>query len=305
MKKHWMILILAAMLVVALAVPAAAVTPIDTDRACTLTVHYAREGVGFPGLTIEIYRMAEIFEDGTYALWGDFADYPVHIYGITSQTEWRQITSTLVSYVEADQLQPTATALTDDNGIASFENLKTGMYLVRGVRVEQEGNTLVFEDFLVSVPNPDADGVYQYDVAAKPKFSIPQPEQTQHSVLKLWKDSGYEESRPEHVTVDIYKDGQLHSTQILSAENNWSFSWTAEAGSQWHAVERNVAKEYTVTIVTEGSTILITNAREGEVPPPDDTGDGILTVVMLMAASFSGMTVMAGSRRKRMKYEEA
>lgn len=309
MKKHFIYWLCAAVMLLALSVPAAATSPVEVDRPSSLALQYSQDGTAFPGLEIRAYRVAEIFPDGTYALWGDFKDYAVNIYGVTSQTEWRQITATLVSYITADQLQHTATATTDENGLATFSGLQTGMYLILSVTAEGQ-QTVVFEDFMISVPNVDANGEYVYDVAAKPKYRVLEsdPGQREHRVTKLWKDAGFEESRPESVTVDIYKDGELFTTQSLSAQNDWSYSWTTEESdaSVWTAVERDVAADYTVTIVTEGSTILITNAREGSDPPPDDTGDPILVIAMLMVTGGCGMGLTkAAARRKRNTDEEA
>lgn len=308
MKKRLICWLCVALLLTAMPISAFAVTPVDVEHPCSLTLLYSQESQAFSDLHIQLYRVAEIFPDSTYALCGDFADYPVNIYGITSQAEWRQVTSTLASYVAADQLQPTATARTDESGAAYFGDLRTGMYLILAVRVETEQTVYLFEDFLVSIPSPQENGDYLYDVTAKPKCSsyTPEPENATYKVLKLWKDTGYEQSRPDSVQVDIFKNGEFWATETLSDHNNWCVSWSApEDGSLWQAVERDVAEHYKVTIVAEGNTILITNTRKSEPTPPPQTGDSFSLWPVMMTTCISGLTLlMIGVRRKRTENEE-
>ena len=93
-----------------------AVNPIDVSRPCSLRVEYSYDQQAFPGQKIALYRVADCFADGTWELSGDFAGDPVNIHGITSQTEWRQATSTLLSYAAADQRTPFREGVTDSAG---------------------------------------------------------------------------------------------------------------------------------------------------------------------------------------------
>lgn len=301
MKKRIVICLMCMLCILAQPMAARAAAPIQVDRDCSLTLQYTQGENAFPGLNIQIYRVAEIFTDGTYALWGDFAEYPVNIYGITSQTEWKQVTSTLVAYAAADHLVPDRQAVTDETGMAYFDGLETGMYLVLAVRAEKEQATFLFESFLVSVPNPDENGTYLYDVTAKPKCSgyEPTPGTLEYKVVKHWKDDG--ETRPESIIVDILKDGVLQYTQVLSAENNWSYVWKVSGdGSVWQAVERHVPEGYQVTVVSSGNTVIITNVRTGQPEKPPETGDTtVLWPYMLAMCISGGMLVILGISRKR------
>ena len=113
-------------------------------------------------------------------------------------------------------------------------------------------------------------------------------------MVKLWKDYGYTQQRPGSVTVDILKNGTVHSTQILSPDNGWSYTLTVpDDGSLWQAVERNVAENYTVTCVDDGSGgIVITNTyRYGDEDVPA-TGHTILIRLYIMLLCSGGCILL-------------
>ena len=296
------IIMLATLLLLPLQVYAA--NPIDTSHACSLQLEYSTSQTAFPNLSISLYRVADYFSDGTWKLSGDFANYPVNIHGITSQTEWAQVTSTLFAYASADHLQPMRQGTTDTSGHLLFEDLTPGMYLIPGYSAENSSGTWQFDAFLVLLPHPAEEGPHLYDVTAKPKCSqfTPTPEQIQLTVVKHWRDAGYENSRPASVTVDILNNGQVVMTQQLNQENNWTFSWdTLNDGSVWQVVERNVPSGYTVTVSQTGNSFLLTNTHPGGVIHPPQTGDPVVLWPYLLIMSISGCALLLlGLHRRRL-----
>lgn len=285
-----------------LIMPVLAIEGVDISRSSSLTLQYRHNGKLFDGLLIKTFRVADISEDGVYTLTGDFKDYPVNIQGITSQTEWKRIATTLAAYAAADSIAPSAVKVTDSLGTVCFDSLLPGMYLTLSVVTERDGYITTFETFLLSVPNPDENGEPQYDVLAYPKCDHrPASKNTiEHKVVKQWRDNGHEELRPKQILVDIIRDGVLSSTQILSAENNWSYSWEApDDGSIWQAVERNIEEIYDVTIDENGTTIIITNIYDTpETPPPTGDTASIWPYVLVMCA-IGILSIGASVRMKR------
>ncbi|MBQ8287930.1 MAG: hypothetical protein IJX76_04065 [Clostridia bacterium] len=139
MKKIVVLILAVLMMAAVLPLSVSAISPIDVDRASSLTLQYRYNGESFADLEIKTYRVAAICADGIYELTGNFRDYPVNIYGITTQAEWRQVTTTLAAYATADGLVPTCTGTTDDSGTVVFDDIRTGMYLTLAVRVEVDG----------------------------------------------------------------------------------------------------------------------------------------------------------------------
>ncbi len=289
--KAFFLFLIIALLASGSVLTAFAAAPIDTDRESSLTLQYKRGDRYFEGLEIKTYRIADVFEDGTYELCGAFSDYPVNIYGVTSQTEWKKIASTLSAYAAADSIEADCKAVTDETGTVSFEGILPGMYLTAFVRVETDKDVINFESFLTVIPYPEESGDYNYDVKAFPKcdgYEI-KPGKAEYKVVKQWKNDTAKESRPEYVEIDIIKDGMLESTQKLSAENNWSYSWTCvDDNSKWQAVERNVPKDYTVAIEENGNTIIVTNTYEFSENDAPQTGSMIVIWPYALLMCFSG-----------------
>ena len=102
--------------------------------------------------------------------------------------------------------------------------------------------------------------------------------------------------------MDIYRDGVLYETQILCAENNWSYTWyvSGEDHSKWTVAERTVPENYKVTIQQNGSHFSIINTRQ-TVPDIPQTGDSATPMLWILLMCVSGiMLVILGlySRRR-------
>lgn len=267
--------------------------PADSEAA-SLSIIYRHGERAFEGLEIKIYRVAELHVDGTYSLCGAFGDYPVSIYGITSASEWKSVTSTLASYAVSDGIEADFTAVTNSEGSVTFEDIPHGMYLVSEVTAEGESETFSFEQFISLIPRPAEDGTYEHNVTAIPKYEHVSWEDNsiELKVVKLWRDED-SKNRPDSVSVEILKNGVSVETVTLSAENNWSYRWdAANDGSVWTAVERSVPDGYTVTSVKDGGTFVITNTLEESAQTPPQTNDTTHLTLYILILSVSGVLLI-------------
>lgn len=306
MKKRFFSCIAAFVLLLAM-IPAprtAAAQALVPDRPCSLKLHYRWNGTGCAGVEIEIYRVAEAFPDGTWELIEPYSGYPVNIHGITAQQEWKDTATTLASYIASGQLQPTASVTTDQSGTASFAQLTTGLYLVLGVDAQTQQGSCHFEDFMIYLPTPQADGSFSYDMEANPKPSGTSENQ-EFTVRKLWKDAGNSGSRPHKVVVDILHNGIRKETVVLNAQNFWTYTWqTTETGGRWSVVERDVPEGYTVSVSVRGNCFTVTNSRPQQDPGSfiPKTGDTFPLMPAILVMSISGMLLLIlgiwKSRRK-------
>lgn len=274
------------------------VQPVDPQHPSSITLQY-----GVPDVEIRIYRVAEAAADGTYTLCGAFRNYPVNIYGVTTQAEWKTIADTLAAYAAADEVAPTAVQVTDASGTVRFSGLLPGLYLTQAVQVKTQTGVRTYGRFLTAVPAQDADGGLRYDVTATPKYEFrdTQPDWVQYKVVKQWKDGG-SAARPRSILVEIYKDGELQTKQTLSSANNWSYRWTAPAdGASWQVVERSVPSGYTVATTVKDTTIVITNTRQTDEPPkPPKTGGTFAPEPYILAMCAAGAVLLViAARRKR------
>lgn len=282
-----------------------AVTPLDPDAEASLTLNYTKEEQVFPDLEISIYRVAEAFPDGTFELIEPFASYPINIHDIKVQEQWKNTAVTLSAYIVANQVAPYREETTDESGTVCFENLETGLYLVDEVIVENNSGTYLFDKFMVYLPTVQSDGTFDYTVEANPKCVSYVPK-TEYRVMKLWKDEGHQNDRPREISVEIYRNGELKETQVLSTANNWSYTWyvSDDDKGEWTVVERSASDDYVVTIQKNGQCFSIINTHRSFTEPGDgpQTGDTVSLTLYIMIMCLLGIILVISSlygRRKR------
>ena len=300
MKKRFLPLLALLALCVAMVCPFGAQAA--TSQPASLTLYYQQEGRCFPDLSIAIYRVAEMFPNGEFGLIAPYADYPVDIQNITEQSQWVSVAQTLWGYMVENQVAPDREGLTDEQGAVCFEDLAPGLYFVREVRAEQEQGTYLFNQCLVFVPTPFLDGTYDYDVEAIPKCSNFIPK-TRYSVTKLWQDAGYQNLRPEKVTVKIYQNGEFWQSQVLSPENDWTYAWevSGEDLGGWTVVEQDVPDRYKVKLQESDGAFSLINTYTIPTDNPG-TGDSFAPLTWILAMCGSGIALLLlglfGRRRK-------
>ena len=263
---------------------------VDIDQAASMTVYFGKDGTGFSGVKFRIYQVAEVSETVQFTLIGDFADYPVTVNDLNS-SGWRALAQTLDGYVARDGLTPAQAARTGADGRVIFNGLSTGLYLVVGDRFQEGRYTYTPEPFLLCLPNLDKENdTWLYDTAVSCKYDSnyhppsggDDDDTINRTVLKVWRDDGNKVDRPDEIVVQLLRDGEIYDTVTLSEENNWRYTWSdLDQKSQWRVVEYETPEGYTVSVVREGITFVMTNTHTeeipdeptpgGDVPPPPET----------------------------------
>lgn len=258
------------------------------SRRSSVTLHYEHGGLKLAGVSARLYRVAGPLLPHT--LEGAFAHYSVKLDGLKEAGEWSTAARTLAGYAAADQLAADAQAVSGDAGTAAFSALEDGLYLVVSSSVETGGSTYSFAPFFIILPGHDTAGAPLYAVDSMPKASKSTPYNPpdhpsdgggghtpgggggsrRFKAVKRWQDEGQEAVRPQSVTVEILKDGQVVQTQELNEANGWSYSWsTSDRSGSWEVVEKDVAPGYTVTVGGDAVNFIVTNtAAEQPQPQP-------------------------------------
>lgn len=297
----------------------------------SLTIKYQHSGLSFDGLSIKIYRVADC-NDNTLSLAGVFKDLPVNVKGVTSQTEWKAVTDTLVSYTAADGLSPDKTVITDKDGTASFKNIPDGMYLILAVTAEKDSVCAEFESFLTVVKDGEDTVAIPKGVPISPEGGndggggntpggdkpgggdengdIPEGDTTDkssHTLVKQWRDEGFSHKRPVSLEIVILKNNEKYATVSLTRENNWSYSWTDnDTDARFTAVERNVPDGYTVTVSETGGCLIITNTYKNTTQDIPQTGDTTLVWPYVLVTCASGiLSLLLALYRKKLNDEKA
>lgn len=252
------------------AVSAEALEPFDTSASCSLSLSLIPENAEdqpCAGAVVDLYRAAEAeIADGTvdFRYTEDFSGCTASLADITDPSAAQAIYQYAVSNSVPCQ-ERTANA----SGLASYDALETGLYLVAAVSVPE--GVVQFDPFLIALPQAD-EGIWNYIVTANPKLFFDTESNTSLRVRKVWEgDSG---QHPQSVTVRLMNDNGVFDTVTLNAENEWSYRWESLSDAEhWYVAEENVPAGYTVSYANNGAEYIIKNTKT-TVPPTSSPPDG-------------------------------
>ena len=92
-------------------------------------------------------------------------------------------------------------------------------------------------------------------------------------MIKRWDDAGYEQKRPDTITVTLLKDGTVYDTRTISCTDSWQYTWSGlprynPDGTEivW-AIQENAVPGYISSIRETGDTFILTNTPEHQKLP--------------------------------------
>jgi hypothetical protein len=225
---------------------------IDVNQAGDLTLIFRSNEaenldniIPITGVQIKIYKVADISSTGEFTLFNTYSNisnFPVKdINRINDQQTWKQVASVIGGFIYQNNVWPSATLTTDDEGSAHFTGIDLGLYYVGPVTKEANDCLYSFDPFMISVPGLDENDEWvnpAYYVVGTVKCKITyEPDIEYFEVLKNWNDSGYENYRPASIQVTIYCDGNEYAIVTLDSSNNWRYTWEYEEGHEWTLAE--------------------------------------------------------------------
>lgn len=236
----------------------------------------------------------------------------------------RQLSTTLSFTIKqlaqsGTDIEPDAQTMTNAEGIARFDGLARGLYLVDAPIHQIQGTTAqgkpqtdeyVISSSLVALPNVNSDS--PMDVAITAKATHSSGIDSIH-VEKVWKNDD-PATRPKSIKVSLWMEGEDApiGTVELSAENDWKYVWdNLPVGNRYFVVEDDVPDGYHVfidedIINPETADFTITNSKPekpGTPPvtpqkPPAQTGADIALVVVIAGAAFVLGTLLIVKARR-------
>ena len=292
--------LLACLLVLLWFSPASARAASAEEPLCSLTLSYTDGETPVTGAEFTLYRVAVMPDTGGVSWLEPYASWPADLEGLR-ESSVRELALTLESFVKQEQPEAAASGKTGQDGTMAVSDLAHGVYLILGGLHVQGEYQYESQPMIVTLPDL-ADHQWIYDVTMQVKYEKDHIPDTIR-VLKCWKDEGHEDSRPKELTVELYRDGVLYDTVVLTVENNWQHTWEGlEHGHQWKVAEQ-VPEGYTVAVSREGNTFLLENTPDAppptEPPKPDipKTGQLWWPVPLLTAGGLALVTV--GLLRRR------
>jgi uncharacterized surface anchored protein len=265
------------------------------------------------GAKFTLYRVADAYHSGynlAYTFTSDFMNCGISLDNLSQDG----LETHLSAYADERGLSGEKSESTDANGLATFLNLDTGLYLVR--QTEAVSGYYPTNSFLVSVPMT-INSEWVYDVDASPKVEArTESQETQLTVKKVWVSNGV--AVPDAVTVALLRDGITYKTAVLDRTNNWGFTWQGlDTAYTWTAVELDVPGSYTVHYSASGNIVTITNKSTGtgsqETTPTTthtttlvQTGDNSnlslwFTALLLSSLGLGVYFIITGKKKKKSK----
>lgn len=142
-----------------------------TAVASSITVILENDGKAVTDVAFKIYYVAEITDSSDYSLIGDFKNSGVD-FNAYNQDNNSDYADKLKAYAEKNNIKSVSEKVTDANGKAVFENLNNGVYLIVGKDFKNGKVT----PFVAQLPSLDENGKLTYNITAKPKSEIINPE---------------------------------------------------------------------------------------------------------------------------------
>lgn len=276
------------MLLVCMMLPAAQAT--DLTQPVELHIEYKAEDVPIVGAPYRIYRVADMDEDCRFTLVDPFNRYPVSA-DQEDNEGWHALALTLSAFIAQDRVAPLKEGTTDENGMLSFTDLQSGLYLVLGSKYAQDGQWYLPDATLISLPNKNEADEWESSVHVSPKFDVQPGAPISLKVVKIWDDKDAESFRPENLIVQLLGNEEVYEEVLLSDHNNWQYLWEELDGTvQWQAIEKNLPDGYKVTTTREGNTIFIKNYHAPGKPDPELPQTG-LTWWPVPVLAVSGMAL--------------
>ena len=266
----------------------------------SITVTYEYQDAALNLATINLYYLADWSAQSGYTPAGDFADhskYPVDwdILNADQQT-LRDFANTMAGYIAVNKPAADNTLKTDSAGVATFNQLKDGLYLA--VVAPYEGNVLTCQTaaMLVALPNVHKNADEQRTLSIEPKADCTVPPTTTISVNKVWKDKN-SAKRPESVKMNLLQDGKVYDSIMLNNANDWKYTWKGlQAKHEYTVVEANVPGNYTALVDRENNDYTVTNTARPESAKTGANVAVIAAIVVVLAAA--GIAIAVVVRKK-------
>lgn len=269
--QHIFLLVLLACTTLMSAVPASAAS---VDGNASISALYLVDHRPVSDVTISAHRIATLDDDDI--VWQDAYEK----YHLTTEIQDSEgaiaLAQTMAAYVLRDSIRADFQAKTGPDGYAKFESLPEGLYLITGSQYSLGRHTYSIVPTLVPLPCLSENGELNFHVEIELKHESiytpppsPSPGLTIRKVLKVWDLNTRD---PEPISVNLLRNGNVYDTQVLSEENNWTYTWRGlDDDCFWTLVEESAPDGFSTLVTKQGATFVVTNTEEAPhepTPPP-------------------------------------
>ena len=192
-------------------------------------------------MNVSLYRVA----DENYNLVDAFSHYSIDL-----KQDVQGAANALENRILMDGIEADASNSSDSSYKASFTGLESGIYLVVGKDVFQDGVFYMPQVSLVSLSG-DLSVDLKYEMSDKP---------SRIHVLKVWKKDN-KKSRPKSIEVCLLRsDGIVVDKVKLNSDNQWSTTWNnLSTLYTYRVMETSVPSGYKESCFREKDSVVLTN----------------------------------------------
>jgi len=201
-----------------------------------------------------------------------FKDYKIS-FEDTSADSMSDLASTLENYVILDNIPPEQSGMTDERGVVGFTGLKQGLYFMCGDLLKIGHTSYVPVPFMFEI-SQEEDGTNQ-NYVTYPKFfhfSVLDQRDVDYTIKKVWRNSNNQPPDEDtYITVEMYKNGEYQQTITLDESNDWTYTWTDKAHTDWRVKEVDIPEGYDVIYRSNETQFVIVNTYKDYRNPPTET----------------------------------
>lgn len=274
-KRLVALLLLLLLLLLPTAVSAAGA--IDQSKPVSLTVRAFWDKEPVSQLTIGAYLVATVDECGELTVTDTFQPYAtgLDIRGKNDSAWWEMAERLEWEILLHPEITPLDWQTTDDKGIALFDTLPRGLYLMVPYGVEKGNYVFQASAFFAMLPQQDkTTNSWIYHVSANAKMDR-LDRTADYEVVKIWKDECHKDQRPKSITIQLLRDGEPYLEPVTLPENGvWKHTWYGLETKYQYSVQEVQCEGYGKPDITrEGTTFVVVNSCN---KPGSTTSDGKL-----------------------------
>ena len=260
MKKTFKLLVSAALCrrAAALTFPVQALGKLDASKPVSLKIVYESDSTPVENASFMLWKVADVTESGPFELNAAFQDSKAVLPEANEPQQWDESAGTLFSWAVSEKIAPAYQAKTSAEGKAELHSIEQGLYLV-GTSPVRSGNDLYSSaPFLICLPNRTEEGLWSYQVTARPKAVKKEPV-LDLEVKKEWKSAAPVDS----IEVSLCKDGQVVRKAALSKSTGWKYVFKDLDGSaSWTVMENTRLDGWNVATTEQKGQIILTNSKK-------------------------------------------
>lgn len=228
---------------------------VSAEGAVTMTLVCEARGELVEGMQWSVFRIGS-YDGEKISLEGAFTEYPVDMSDLSS-SGLADAASTLKDYAFTHKIKPDGNGATQSSGIAVFDGLEYGVYLVAANNLKVGDKTFVPTPAIVSLTAEQSDDFTVYPKITSIRTLADEYERL--NVRKVWERYDGMLVKPTEVVVDIYRDYEFYESVTLTADNDWNYTWEELAGSEWTIIERKIPEKCTVVYRNDGRRYVVVN----------------------------------------------